>query len=498
MARAANHASPHPPTQPHIETIQSMVERGITLAVDDHFRLPQLNGTPRPRRRLTSTCYDTSRYDLTRAGITLRSRAERGRQAWHLTLPLNNDRQELEIVDHHSTPPAQFRELLFLHTGQRRLVPVATLRTRRRTVRLHAGNVTIADITLDQIAVVKHRAVLAHVRELTITRIDGTDTELRDIERQLRRAGAGDHDGRSALCRVLSLPAPGTEGQPGPDAPVAAHVTWALARHARWLLAHDPGARLGREPESLHQLRVATRQLRAILRAAAPPLAPKWADSLRHELAWLSQVLGPARDLDVHLADVRRDAAQLETRDRQPLKHFVAHLEALRATAQEGLRNELRRTRYLHLIKRLQAAAQDPAIVESTITLRELAGRTFKTLRKAIRRAGVSPGNTRVHEIRVKTKRARYAAELAEPAVGKAARRFITVARALQDLLGMHQDAIQAEARIRAFVASSTNVRAAFVAGRMVERQRERQTQARQQMGKQLRRLVKRGKQAWG
>ena len=36
----------------------------------------------------------------------------------------------------------------------------------------------------------------------------------------------------------------------------------ALARHTQWLVTHDPGARLGREPESLHQMRVATRPRR--------------------------------------------------------------------------------------------------------------------------------------------------------------------------------------------------------------------------------------------
>jgi CHAD domain-containing protein len=63
---------------------------------------------------------------------------------------------------------------------------------------------------------------------------------------------------------------PGHESQPTPDASALDHVRWALGRHVRWLLAHDPGVRLGREPESLHQMRVATRQLRAVLRAARP------------------------------------------------------------------------------------------------------------------------------------------------------------------------------------------------------------------------------------
>jgi CHAD domain-containing protein len=119
-------------------------------------------------------------------------------------------------------------------------------------------------------------------------------------------------------------------------------------------------------------------------------------------------------------------------------------------------------------------------------------------LQKAIRLAGHTPNNATIHKTRIKTKRARYAAELAEPTVGKPATRFISKARVVQDVLGMHQDAIQAEAHIRAFLKQSTSARAAFVAGRMVERQRQRRERAREKMPRLLRGLLKRGEKAWG
>jgi CHAD domain-containing protein len=245
-------------------------------------------------------------------------------------------------------------------------------------------------------------------------------------------------------------------------------------------------------------MRVATRQLRAILRAAKPLLVPEWADSLRDELRWLGQLLGPARDLDVQLAYFREESAKLDVRDRRPLTPFIAHLEVQRNKAQEILLNELKSERYLDLVRRLQQAAQDPTAVESTVTLRDLAKDEFTKLRDAIRQAGPTPTNATIHETRIKTKRARYAAELAEPTVGKPATRFINKARVAQDVLGMHQDAIQAEAHIRAFLKHSTSTRAAFVAGRMVERQRQRREKARRKMERILRSLIKRGEKAWG
>ena len=313
---------------------------------------------PLPRRLLTSTYYDTSQYDLAHAGITLRHRVQRGKQAWQLKLPLMKDRQEIELVDRQPLPPTAFRDLLFLHLGQRELMPVATLRVWRAGVRVRMDNAPVADVTIDYVAVMKDGAVLHRFRELEIEQVNGKDSALPDLERQLRRAGAENHDGRPKLFRALSLLASGPEPPPASDAPVMDHVKWALARHVRWLLAHDPGTRLGKEPESLHQMRVATRQLRAILRAARPLLVPEWANSLRDELRWLGQLLGPARDLDVQLVYFREESAVLDARDRRPLAQFIAHLEAQRNNVQEVLLSELKSERYLDLIRRLQQAAQ--------------------------------------------------------------------------------------------------------------------------------------------
>jgi len=498
MARADKLPSTSPGPATVNPTVQSMVEREIKLSVDNHFRLPKLTGITLPRRLLTSTYYDTSQYDLAHAGITLRHRVERGKQAWQLKLPLMKDRQEIELVDRQSIPPTTFRDLLFLPLGQRQLLPVATLRVWRAGIRVRIDHAPVADITLDQVSVMKDGAVLQRFRELEIEQVNGKKSTLPDLERQLRQAGAEDHDGRPKLFRALSLVTSDPEPLPASDAPALAHVRWALTHHAQWLLTHDPGARLGREPESLHQMRVATRQLRAILRTARPLLVPEWTSSLREDLRWLGRLLGPARDLDVQLAYFREESTSLDARDRRPLSSFIAHLEAQRTNAQEALLNELKSARYLDLVRRLQQAAHDLTAIESTLTLRDLAKQEYTKLRHAIRQAGRAPNSATIHEIRIKTKRARYAAELAGSTVGKLAIRFINKARAVQDVLGMHQDAIQAETYIRTFLKHSTSTRAAFVAGRMVERQRRRREKAREKMPRLLRSLVKRGKNAWG
>ena len=84
------------------------------------------------------------------------------------------------------------------------------------------------------------------------------------------------------------------------------------------LVSHDPGTRLGSDPEDLHQLRVSTRRLRAFLRAARPLLVAGPTEELRSELGWLGGALGPSRDLDVLLDHFSGELGGLEARRPRP------------------------------------------------------------------------------------------------------------------------------------------------------------------------------------
>lgn len=479
-------------------SISSHPEREIKLTIGADFRLPELPGTPLPRRLLTSTYYDTVTHDLARAGITLRHRVERGKQSWQLKIPLGEDRQEVEVAGAQNDPPAALRDLLIIHLAHRKLVPVVTLRVWRSGVLVCRSRVPVAEIALDHVTAVKHGTIVQHFRELEIELRQGDAASLRALERRMREAGASDHDGRPKFYRALSLSLPSPSARPEPEAPAIEHLKHSLAQHVGWLLAHDPGTRLGTEIESLHQMRVATRRLRAVLRTARPILLPAWGMSLQQELSWLSRLLGPARDLDVQIAYFIDESGRLPQRDRQLLTQFITHLRTQRAAVQQVVLSELTSARYLELIHRLQQAAQAPSVVESPMAIGRLAEGEFRKLRKAIRRLRPSPSDVALHKIRIKTKRARYAAELARISLGKPAIRFMKAARAVQDLLGQHQDAIQAERYLRQFVKYSTSVRAGFLAGGMAERQRYRQDMVRREITPLFKTLLKRGKKAWG
>lgn len=487
---------------PHVKmaqaTIKSAIEAETKLSVDRRFRLPELEGKRLPRRVLTSMYYDTSNYCLAHAKITLRRRTENHKGVWQLKLPMGSARREIETAGAARVPPAALQDLLIVHLQGRELMPVATLRTWRTGIRVYGRKDASADVVLDTVSVLKDRHVVRSFREVEVERLSGDDALVLHLEETLRKSGAGDHDGRPKLFRALEL-VPPHPTEPLPiESPAVEHLTFILMKYVEALRAHDPGTRLGGEIEDLHEMRVSTRRLRAILRAARPLLVPGWAESLRMELAWLGELLGPARDLDVQVKYFREEAAALESRDRKPLERFVAHLRAEREKAQQVLVSELKSPRYLELMSKLVQAAQEPAVVVSTVNLCDIGAREFTKLRKAMRRLDRSPTDAALHRLRIKAKRARYAAELAETSRGKPATKFIAQAKAFQDLLGIHQDAVLAEQHIRKFLDQSASVRAGFVAGRMVERQRQRRELARTKFRSQWKKLQKRGKNAWG
>jgi Uncharacterized conserved protein len=479
-------------------SIKSTIEQEIKLQVGRRFRLPHLKGEPLARRVLTSTYYDTAHYRLARAKITLRRRTEHRKGAWQLKLPMDGARREIEMIDSAGTPPVALQDLLILHLQGEDLLPVATLRTWRTGVRVYGPNDACADVVLDTVSVLKDRHVVHSFREVEIERQSGDDALPLRLKEMLRASGAEDHDGRPKLFRALELPASEPLVPPSTESPVIEHVTFALTKYLRVLQAHDPGVRLGGVIEDLHEMRVSARRLRAILRAARPLLAPGWPEALRSELDWLGEALGSARDLDVQAEYFQKEAGALESRDRKPLERFVAHLRSEREHGQQVLLNSLKSKRYFELIGNLTRAAHEPPVVVSTVSLSDIAAGAFTKLRKAMRKLGRTPTDSDLHRVRIKTKRARYAAELAETCVGNPAKRFIAQAKSFQDLLGIHQDAVLAEQHIREFLEQSTSVRAAFVAGRMVERQRHRRESARIQFRAQWKKLDKRGKKAWG
>ena len=167
------------------------------------------------------------------------------------------------------------------------------------------------------------------------------------------------------------------------------------------LLAHDPGTRLGTDPEELHQFRVATRRLRAFLRAGRQCSIRTWADSLREELGWLGGDLGPMRDLDVLIAHLRRGSRALRRRRRGCGELALALLEK-RPGRRAG--KSLRRRSTASAILRCSTAwkRRPPPARRARRDARGDPGGEHRRLRKAVEQLGDEPADEELHAVRIR------------------------------------------------------------------------------------------------
>ncbi|HUJ91218.1 MAG TPA: CYTH and CHAD domain-containing protein [Gaiellaceae bacterium] len=435
------------------------------LDAPDGFELPQLGGSPLETRVFTSVYHDVADGSLARSGITLRRRTERGRSVWQLKLPSEDARLELEQPGGPGDPPQELRKLLAAHLRHGPVAPVAELRTRRRG-QLVARNGTTAEVTIDEVAVMDALRVSDEFVEVEIELRTGDPARLDDIAEEVERAGAVPSGGLPKLFRALGLTGP----PPAPKEPFEA-LRALLQVQLTEILRHDPGTRLGTDPESLHDMRVAVRRSRALLRAGRRLIAGD-TDELNAELQWLGSVLGAVRDLDVLLGRLHEEAAGLGGDDTKAAEQLLRALERERRRDRTALLRALGSARYLKLLDRFQAELDALEPSGDDVPLDALARRELKKLRKAVRALPEEPHDDELHRVRKLGKRARYASELA----GRAG--VVRRAKALQDVLGEHQDAVVAEERLRALAAEATPEQA-LAAGRLVDRERIRRAETR-------------------
>ena len=238
------------------------------------------------------------------------------------------------------------------------------------------------------------------------------------------------------------------------------------------LLQHEPGTRLGADPENLHQFRVANRRLRASLRTGRKLVDVTWASSLRAGLAQLGRMTGPVRDLDVLLERLGHELTRADSADQAAGEALLAELTAEREALQEELLQLLDGPDYLRLLGELDAPIR-PAARPPKRRLVELSAQELHRLVENVRELGGSPDEGALHGLRITVKRVRYAFELAGTPTRRHTVRVIEAATVLQDLLGKHHDTVVAERRLREIGRKSPDGAVSFVAGSLVEQQRK-------------------------
>ncbi|WP_447970979.1 CHAD domain-containing protein [Nitrospira sp. M1] len=479
-------------------TCKHQTRQEIRLKLPVGFHLPEhLANHCLPKRTYTSTYYDTKNYDLTRLGLTLRRRVERGKGIWQLTLPIFNDPHTLEIPHRSTKVPQELVDLLFAFFRNHPPIPIAKLRTERQSYQIREQDCILADITKDHIALLEDRRVRKRFTELRVRLLNGTNKHLKHITSQLKANGAEEGNGRPQLSQALDLKYPERPHTLPASAHSGAYVQLRLQQQLDEILRHDPGTRLGHNREHLHQMRVATRRSRAILRTIQPLSNSTWNSTIRREIGWLASTLGRVRDLDVLLEKLQRETQTLAIPEQEAFHSLLCQLESQRTEAQTTMVQSLRSTRYLTLLDHLQSSIQHMDIMHLHVALQDLAKKEFDKLEKAVDNLPKTYNDEDLHRLRIRAKRVRYATELAEPSTGESATKLIRQVRKFQDLLGEHQDTVMIEEQLQSFLRSTQQVSSAFTTGLMVERLRHRRAHARTVFPDRWGKVKKRAKAVW-
>jgi CHAD domain-containing protein len=473
------------------------IEREVKLAVPPDFVLPPLTdpggdvfAAPEETLELHATYFDTDDYRLSRAGASVRARDD----GWTVKLPNGMDGEALVRGEHaidgaidQPHPPDDALDLVRALTRGAPVAPVAVLRTVRHRVRLHSGDAReVGEVVDDHVEVRAPDStdVTDSFREIEVELPEAATGAHRAIVlARLRGAGAGQADPTPKIVRALgpvaTAPAdvvvPELDRSPPPELVVRRAIAASVAR----LIANDAGVRLGDDAEAVHQARVATRRLRSDLRTFRALIDERWADALRDELRWLGDVLGAVRDTDVMLERLNAHVAGLDHIDQPAAEHLLDRLRHERERAVEQLLTAFRSERYDTVLDHLVHAAQRPRLLlrvdddDDREMLRDLVRRPWEQLARDVHALPDQPTDTALHEIRIRAKRARYAAEAVEPAIGKPARTFARALVALQDVLGDNQDAVVAGEWLRRAAADTPNGEQSFAAGLLAATERE-------------------------
>lgn len=459
------------------------VERELKLEAPREFSLARLEGrldgygtTPVELRRLHTIYYDTSDLRLARWGCSLRFRLHDG---WTLKLPVPGKavgfaREEHVFEGNAQRIPPQALDLATAYLRGEMPKPVAELRTLRSRRHLFspAGD-DLAEVVEDDVWVVEHAHVIRRFRQLEIELIGSTpETTLETLADLLRREGAGPPDPIPKNLRALGMRAcepeitvPKLDG----DADAGDVVRGALTESVEALVRYDAKLRLAPDADAVHDARVAVRRMRSDLKTFLPVLDRAWASALREKLAWLGDGLAGSRDADVLLARLHYDGESLPDVDRRRIEDALGPICVLRDEAYARLARMLREERYVELLAASVAAAQRPIFnayarhPACDIAAPVMAG-AWKALRKAVRKCGEPPADRDLHNIRIKAKRVRYAAEALTPVVGGPARTFAKKIERLQTILGEQHDAVVACEEVRKRLAAGGT---AFLAGEL-------------------------------
>jgi CHAD domain-containing protein len=264
---------------------------------------------------------------------------------------------------------------------------------------------------------------------------------------------------------VELLKAPGIE----PDDAMSEAGRKTFRFHFRRMLHNEPGTRLGQDPEALHDMRVATRRMRAAFRIFGS-YYDKSVASFEKGLKQTGGMLGTVRDLDVFRQKILDYAKTLPDVQRGSLDPLLAVLETRREAARREMLDYLDGKKYARFKERFgefvetEGLGSLPLVQEGEphpYRVRHVAPMAIYERLAAVRAYDEwvtvpNPPVTWLHALRIACKRLRYALEFFREVLGPESKGLVNQVVEMQDHLGELQDAVVASGILRDFLVWGT------------------------------------------
>nr|VDG63188.1 Uncharacterized conserved protein [Streptococcus thermophilus] len=298
---------------------ETFLEVEAKFAVDDSVAVPDLSALSgvdslgrTAHHSLSAIYYDTADLRLTRAKITLRRRSGGNDDGWHLKLPAAQGRLELHApLEDLSAPPAALLSAVRAIVRREPLAPIAQIdNNRAETQLLRADGDVAAEFCDDRVTAwsllpggqqTSWREWEVELGPALAESLDG-GALIHEATTLLINAGARKSASASKLATALgssvnNAPIPPAVTPLADDSPAKAVVDSLRAQRDK-LIEWDPRVR-NDEWDSVHQMRVATRELRSLMETFEGILAGPQLSHLESELKELAALLGTARDAEV-------------------------------------------------------------------------------------------------------------------------------------------------------------------------------------------------------
>lgn len=408
----------------------------------------------------------------------------------------------IRTLDPTGWPESDARTLLLAVRGDAPLQDLVTIRQVRRQ-RIFAGDLASVELSVDEVQVVAKGRIVERFIEAEAELVAGDRAALVAVGNEMAAIpGAGEATtskldaalaaiGRAApapmqaemptvrpVSAATSEPEPATDAGPTPkrkrressaeprspglrpDDTVTEAGRKVLAFHLARMVAREPGTRAG-DMEELHQMRVATRRMRAAWRVFGDGFDVGQTKKIRARLRRVAALLGGVRDLDVLLEGIDAYRATQSPSDQQGLEPLVEGWRHRREIARRALVRELDGAPYRRWNEaygafvgavgaggRAMAPTEPQRIRDTAPTHIWAAFARVRSYEAVLRWADVPT----LHELRITGKWLRYTLEFHADALGPDAAGLIARVTALQDHLGLMHDADVSADLVRAFL----------------------------------------------